>query len=212
MILTSLAALVFLAGSAPGQDITAANTSRYIGSGKWEWTVFVKAPSDLLNEIRHVEYKLHPTFPNPNRKVESMGDRDYPFGLTATGWGTFDIDIKVTFKSGKSRRMKHTLAFTSPPVRQPLPITADNVATPTNKNRWRWTVFVKGPEDALAKIQCVEYTLHPTFFEPVQEMCERGEGPQAFALSAVGWGTFEIKIRVFLKDGTAQELTHQLKF
>lgn len=94
----------------------------------------------------------------------------------------------------------------------PLPITADNVATRVGENKWSWTVFIQGPEDALDQIRCVEYTLHPTFPNPVRTVCQKGTGSRAFALSTTGWGTFEIGIRVITFDGRVQKLSHRLRF
>jgi transcription initiation factor IIF auxiliary subunit len=212
MTLTLLAYILVVAGSALAQEISAANTSRYVGNGRWEWTIFIKASSELLDGIKHVEYKLHPTFPNPIRRVDSQGDRSFPFGLMCKGWGTFEVGIEVVLKNGRTRHLTHTLVFESPPVAQPLPITVDNTAESIRNGRCRWTVFIEGPDEALAKIQCVEYTLHPSYSEPVRELCERGETACAFALSEVSRRAFEMKIRVFLKDGSVQKLTHYLKF
>jgi hypothetical protein len=99
------------------------------------------------------------------------------------------------------------------PTVVPAPnITAGNVATRVSEQQWNWTVFIRGSEDALDQVDCVEYTLHPTFPNPQQVVCERGTGSAAFPLSASGWGTFEIRIRVFMKDGRVHELTHNLQF
>lgn len=94
------------------------------------------------------------------------------------------------------------------------PIAASNVAQKSNNRNdyWDWTIFIKGPEDALEKIEYVEYTLHPTFPNPVRIVNERGYGPYAFPLSTSGWGTFTVKIKVYYKDGTYQRVTHALKF
>jgi transcription initiation factor IIF auxiliary subunit len=108
--------------------------------------------------------------------------------------------------------LRHMLTLKAAPVEYPLPITANNVATRTGEEWWNWTIFIEGPEEALNQIQCVEYTLHPTFSNPVQEVCSRGIGPHAFAFSARGWGTFVIQIRVFLKNGQVQRLVHNLRF
>jgi transcription initiation factor IIF auxiliary subunit len=202
--------LTAMASPAAAQEISAANTSRYTGDGRWDWTIFIKATAQILGEVRCVEYKLHPTFPNPNRRVCSLGDTKQPFSLRGSGWGTFEIPITVIFKSGKTRLLKHKLQFVSPSVQQALPIRADNTAKEVRPDWWNWTVFIQGPDDVLDQVKCVEYTLHPTFLNPVRDVCERGTGP-AFALSANGWGTFQIRIRVFLKDGRVQELTHKLK-
>jgi len=99
----------------------------------------------------------------------------------------------------------------------PLPsmaqeISADNIAHPIGEDRWSWTVFIKGPPQVLKNIECVEYTLHPTFPNPVQKICGLGDQKYPFALTATGWGTFQIRIRVFMKDGEYRDLTHYLRF
>lgn len=198
--------------SASDSELSSSNISRYVGNGRWHWTVFIKASSEVLEDIRCVEYTLHPTFPNSVREVCSTKDPQYPFGLETNGWGVFEISIKVTFKNGKVHFLKHMLTFEAPPVKEPFPITADNVATAAGEGRWGWTVFIQGSEEVLDQIQLVKYILHPTFPNPEPEVLERGEGPYAFALSARGWGTFMIRIRVFLKTGEVQELEHYLKF
>jgi transcription initiation factor IIF auxiliary subunit len=212
-------AAAFLAGmcliltlSAAAQEISTSNTSRYVGDGRWDWTVYIRAVPQVLSKIRCVEYKLHPTFPNPVRNVCSLGDPHYPFGLKSNGWGVFEISIKVIFRNSTVRHLRHMLKFEAPPVKDSLPITTDNIAIEVRTGLWRWTVFLKGLDQVLDRIQCVEYTLHPTFPDPVKEVCEQGEGPYAFALTATGWGTFKIQIRLFLKDGRVQKLTHDLTF
>lgn len=60
------------------------------------WTVFVKDPTgnDLTQYIKKVVFKLHDTYPNPTRTIESP-----PFEVTETGWGEFEIVIKIFFHS-----------------------------------------------------------------------------------------------------------------
>jgi transcription initiation factor IIF auxiliary subunit len=116
------------------------------------------------------------------------------------------------YKNGEVHHLKHMLAFNAPPVEAPLPINAQNVAVSVGKNRWQWTVFIRGSSSDLDKIRCVEYTLHPTFPKPVQEVTRRGADSRAFAFTAIGWGTFKIRIRVFLKNGQVQHITHDLTF
>lgn len=204
--------LVATTTRAEGQQLSAANSSRYVGNGRWDWTVFIKGPPEILKNVSCVEYTLHPSFPKPIRKVCSLGDKDYPFGLSSNGWGVFEISIKVVFKNGDVRPLKHMLSFDTPAVEQPLPIKTGNTAKQVREDWWNWTVFIEGPEEVLDKVRCVEYTLHPTFANPVSTICDRGKGSRGFSLTASGWGTFEIGIRVFLKDGRVQKLTHNLKF
>jgi hypothetical protein len=84
----------------PGQ-IGAANTARYVGSNRWDWTVYLLADADTLARIRCVEYRLHETFPNPIRQVCQKGSDDQPFALSTQGWGEFMIYVTVMFGGGQ---------------------------------------------------------------------------------------------------------------
>jgi hypothetical protein len=97
-------------------------------------------------------------------------------------------------------------------VENTLTVETRNSSVKIAPNRWEWTVFLTGEEAELARIQCVQYTLHPTFNDPVKEVCERGAGDKAFPLTATGWGTFPIKLRILKNDGNVELLTHDLTF
>ncbi|KAF8914314.1 yeats family-domain-containing protein [Gymnopilus junonius] len=68
------------------------------------WTVAVRSASsapdsgivggadDISYFIKRVTFKLHDTYPNPSRNVDKA-----PFELTETGWGEFEIGIRITF-------------------------------------------------------------------------------------------------------------------
>jgi transcription initiation factor IIF auxiliary subunit len=72
---------------------------------------------------------------------------------------------------------------------------------------WSWAVWVEGPDTELDQISRVEYTLHPTFREPVRIISTRRN---KFKLSTGGWGVFPVYARVFRKDGSTLRLRHQL--
>jgi hypothetical protein len=86
-----------------------------------------------------------------------------------------------------------------------------NTARAVGDNRWDWTVFVQAPTQVLDRVKCVEYTLHPTFPNPVRRVCDRGAGPRAFALNSNGWGEFTIRAKVAFKDGHTQGVEYWLK-
>lgn len=196
---------------ATAQEVTAANTSRYAGDDRWDWTIFIKAAPEVLKKVRCVEYTLHPTYPAPNQKICKNRDPKHPFGLRSNGWGTFEIPIRVVFQNGRTYSLKHKLQFEAPQVDASLPIETHNTATRVGPDWWDWTVFIEAPPEVLDQVNCVEYTLHSTFAKPLREVCNRGTGP-AFALSESGWGTFSIQVRVLLKDGRVRNLTHRLQF
>ena len=119
-ILLTVGLLTCPSASVYAESITAANTSRLIGQGRWDWTVFIQAPSSVLERITCVEYPLHPTFPNPVRRVCSRGKDSEAFALSTNGWGTFTVGIDVFFSDGRTQHLQHELRFasgvpTSPP-------------------------------------------------------------------------------------------------
>jgi hypothetical protein len=60
--------------------------------GWWVWAVWLAGPPEILAEVEAVEYILHPTFPDPVRKVT---DRVSNFRLEAQGWGEFQLKARV---------------------------------------------------------------------------------------------------------------------
>ncbi|ODV79052.1 chromatin modifying complex protein [Suhomyces tanzawaensis NRRL Y-17324] len=63
-----------------------------------EWTVFFKPVLnniDLTPLIKKVTFKLHETYENAVRSVEKP-----PYQVTETGWGEFEIIIKIHFHTG----------------------------------------------------------------------------------------------------------------
>jgi transcription initiation factor IIF auxiliary subunit len=73
---------------------------------------------------------------------------------------------------------------------------------------WSWSVWIEGPDKDLDQIVNVEYTLHPTFPDPVRIKTTR---KNKFKLSTGGWGVFPIYARVFKKDGSVVRLQHTLQ-
>lgn len=209
------------------------NTASDVGEGSYQWTVYVDADAVTLSHIRSVEYTLHPTFPNPVRTVST---RENKFALSAIGWGEFTIYAKVYFTDGTagSYRYRLNLAKATRPsssveqaprdltkrvlTRSTVKTDTMHIATGNTSRRlqngsWEWTVFIIASNEVLQHVQYVEYTLHPTFSQPIQRVTQRGlESGRGFALKATGWGTFEIAIKVVFTNGTKRYLKHPLKF
>jgi hypothetical protein len=90
------------------------NVSKYLGNEQWEWTIFVKAPASVVKDVQAVEYRLHPTFSPSVVTVTEPGSQEMPFGLRRTGWGVFEVAVKVTFRDGRTTRLTHMLKFVPP--------------------------------------------------------------------------------------------------
>lgn len=72
----------------------------------WKWSVWVEGPEHELDDIEHVTYRLHPTFPQP---VRSVTDRATKFQLESAGWGEFSISAVVRMRSGEDIRLERWL-------------------------------------------------------------------------------------------------------
>ncbi|OLL25426.1 Protein AF-9 [Neolecta irregularis DAH-3] len=61
-----------------------------------EWTISVQGinGADISHFIKKVTFKLHDTYANPTRVCENP-----PYEVTETGWGEFEIQIRINFVS-----------------------------------------------------------------------------------------------------------------
>lgn len=207
MVIALSTVVVLGAAASPSlAALTVRNTSTYTGAGRWDWTIFLDADPDTLRQVECVEYVLHPTFPNPVRKVCKKPETK--FAYSTNGWGTFTVKVKILNKDRSVEVLNHLLVF-----QQPAPKSRDVIARNWSREIepgwWEWRIFVEGTPAQLDQIRCVEYTLHRTFPNRVRVVCSR---PDRFELKARGWGEFEVGIKLMLKDGSIGQLSHQLEF
>jgi transcription initiation factor IIF auxiliary subunit len=104
----------FTVAEARSQAAEIANVARQVREGQWEWTAYVVAPPGELERVRCVVYTLHPTFPNPVQRICHTSDAKYPFGLTAKGWGVFNLLTRIEFTDGSSKDVVHYVNFSNP--------------------------------------------------------------------------------------------------
>jgi hypothetical protein len=75
------------------------------------------------------------------------------------------------------------------------------------RDYYAWCVFLDEKEEHLSLVREVEYTLHPTFPNPIRAQHNVDE---CFALLSGGWGEFAIGIRIFLRNGRIEKAKHDL--
>ena len=83
----------------------------YQGEDWWKWWVWIDGSKEELDQVDHVMYILHRTFPNPVRTVR---DRSTNFRLQTAGWGVFLIRAKVMHKTGNETDLTHYLVLDYP--------------------------------------------------------------------------------------------------
>lgn len=68
------------------------------------WTVFVRGTDDvdITYWLRRVQFKLHESIPNHVRMVE--GEKGKPFQIHETGWGEFEITMKLYYVAESSEK------------------------------------------------------------------------------------------------------------
>jgi transcription initiation factor IIF auxiliary subunit len=193
------------------QSVTVRDTSIYLGKSRWSWRLFLQGTPKQLAAIRCVTYRLPPSFRDRERRTCSRGS-GRAFEVTGETFGAFGVEVRIEPQHGRSWNVQHTVGVALPQVaQQSITISMRNTSTAIKPGFWDWTVFLQGSEDDLRRVRCVEYRLHPTFYPAVRTICERGTRGRDFALSATGWGEFDIGARVILADGSAKELKHRLR-
>ena len=152
------------------------------------WKVFVRGVNneDVSYWLRKVQFKLHETYPNAVRMVEQA-----PFELEETGWGEFEIAIRLYFvpESGeKPAAIWHRLLL--------HPYTGD--------------IEMQKEKREMVKSLCYEEVL---FSEPVEQFYEvltggapaRGKGAKAGKLSNKGLRSAEIPDRISKENAFSRE-------
>ena len=80
--------------------------AEYRGHNWWQWSVELDGPDEEMDKVAYAQYTLHPTFPDPVRRVTS---RRTKFRLKSSGWGEFMLYVEVGYKNGKTERLEHWL-------------------------------------------------------------------------------------------------------
>jgi len=88
------------------KPIVYGNLARYFGKKREEdghthqWTIYVKPydNEDMSGYVKRVQFKLHESYANATRVVLKP-----PYEVTETGWGEFEIAIKIFFQDPNER-------------------------------------------------------------------------------------------------------------
>lgn len=73
------------------------------------WTVYVRQPEgdpSLTTWLNKVQFKIFNTYENPLRTIENP-----PFEVTETGWGGFNIDVRLHFRPESGEKAQYRSHF-----------------------------------------------------------------------------------------------------
>jgi len=96
-------------GPPPLPALGMTNTARSTGRGRFDWTVMLTGSEADLQQVDHVVYRLHPTFPDPDRRAD--GSWSNGFAHSTNGYGEFEIKAEVTLVDGRTMALSHRLDF-----------------------------------------------------------------------------------------------------
>jgi hypothetical protein len=115
---------------------------RKVGGETFDWCIFVASPADVVRTIRSVDYTLHSSFRDPLQSVSTPEDR---FCLLSSGWGGFDVRIRVNFQDASDINTTFQLKVRDgawPTPATPATLSSEERAIVTvledaDRNRWR---------------------------------------------------------------------------
>ena len=80
-------------------------------------------------------------------------------------------------------------------------------ASYAGNHHWRWTLRLRGRQAELDRVAQVTWLLHESFTPPVVETADR---TTRFALAGSGWGGFDLRAKVLMRNGRSMQLEHEL--
>lgn len=93
------------------RELAVENTANFLGGDRWEWTIYIAAPDEVLEQIECVYYILDPSYREPKREVcdDRGNDPGKGFFLTDTAREPFEVGVRINFIDGQTKSLVHRL-------------------------------------------------------------------------------------------------------
>jgi transcription initiation factor IIF auxiliary subunit len=92
------------------RGLTVRNTADFLKGDRWEWTIYIAAPDEVLEQIECVHYILDPSYREPRREVCEKGPiAGAGFMLMEMARKPFDIGAEIRFVDGQTKSLVHRL-------------------------------------------------------------------------------------------------------
>ncbi|KAG9317706.1 yeats family-domain-containing protein [Chiua virens] len=126
--------------------LTAAEKEHAPDGHTHRWTVAVRGAASAPNSddvggaddlgyfVKRVTFKLHETYSNPSRNIDKA-----PFEVSETGWGEFEIQIRINFINESGEKSDHALPSSQTPSVIPSP---ENAAKLGPVHSWQYDEIV----------------------------------------------------------------------
>lgn len=110
-------------------------------------------------------------------------------------------------RSAKPASSGTTGAKSSGAKQESMPLKVRQGCDYRGQDWWGWSVWIEAVDSVLDEIEYVEYSLHPTFPNPVQRVTNREEN---FLIKSEGWGEFMLGVHIFTRKGEHLKRQHWL--
>lgn len=178
--------------------------------------IYVTGSDKAMNSIEKVVYELHPTFEDRFREVD---DKESNFGYGIYVWGMFELRAAISFKDGSTKNLRRYLRFEETPqspskseaisIKQSVQVLSEQESSDANGNTREVKLYIDASDTFLENVSYVQYTLHSTFNPRVRTSNNKAS---KFQLKFTCWGQFTVYGKVVMRDGTAYNLEHTIKF
>lgn len=135
-----------------------AQSEEYRGSEYWNWSAWIEATPNDLDQLESVVWILHPTF-SPSR-VESRS-RDTKFRLDTSGWGTFRLRAELHRPGKVLLLLSRTLRLTVPDDQEAISFTAPSFSSVPRKgsSENNPTIFLSYSSEDESQAQDIRQTM-----------------------------------------------------
>ncbi len=201
--LFTLFACLFI--NAISQEISIKVVPIQSSNGSIQWNISADNENINFKNIKKIVYNLDGLiFSNPIHETENT---DNNFLITVTSDKESNADAEVYYKDGSLSKINFKLALKSS-----FSLKIKNTAKLIKQGQWEWEAFIAGNHDEIMKIDHVAYQLNSGFKDPYRQINKLGNINKPFAINAKGWGVFNLKAKVYFKDGKTASLEHVLQF
>jgi len=151
--------------------------------------------TQYMNMSKDLEYRI-----TKGITVKEINDDIEDFLRSKTFQGTYAAQV-LKFENRKKETQK---------VIDPVRIKLKNDSCPSDKSsgRYNWSVYLDTENSIMKEVESVTYTLHPTFANPIRKIIDPSGD---FRLKSNGWGEFQIKADIALKNGDVITKYHWLQ-
>ena len=107
------------------------------------------------------------------------------------------------FKPSNAPNANETTSITSKSENVTIDLVQESTIIQRDPLRFSTQISIDAPANILSDIERVEYYLHPTFTPNIMTSFTKENN---FGITLTNWGIFNLKAKVYFKNGTVQDL------